>query len=132
MSTNTKHFLDEAGLKALWEKIKKQIADGDSSVESRIETVETKIVELDTKIENTVPSELVFNNIEYNAVDKKFEPDYDGQGPVRSSIIADALNRLSTEFNNNLKNNYYTKEESDEKFVEVDDELTETDINNLF
>lgn len=132
MSTNTKHFLDEAGLKALWEKIKKQITDGDSEAVGRIETIETKITELDTKIENTVPSELVFNNIEYNETDKKFESDYDGQGPVRSSIIADALNRLSTEFNNDLKNNYYTKEETDEKFIEVEDELTETDINKLF
>lgn len=132
MSTNTKRFLDEAGLVALWNKIKAHVAESNEGVNDNIQEISTQITRLEQKIENVVPGESVFNDVVFDEETKEFKAESDGQGPVRSSIIANALNTLSTEFNNTLKNDYYTKEEVDEKFLETDDTIDDSDIAKLF
>lgn len=132
MSTNTKRFLDEAGLMALWNKIKNHVADSNTVINNNIQEISTQITQLEQKIENVVPGESVFNDVTFDEETKEFKAESDGQGPVRSSIIANALNTLSTEFNNTLKNDYYTKEEVDDKFLETDDTIDEDDIVSLF
>jgi hypothetical protein len=136
MSTNTKRFLDEAGLMALWAKIKDHVKnhvdDSNEVINNNIQEISTQITRLEQKIENVVPGESVFNDVVFDEETKEFKAESDGQGPVRSSIIANALNTLSTEFNNTLKNDYYTKKEVDDKFLETDDTIDEDDIVSLF
>ena len=143
-----RQYLDVEGLDALWAKIKKadqENAENIQTVSNKVDNIETNFNDLSTTVLtnteniNKIQEKLEIispeSDVVYAEITKDLNGDYitsRGDRSAYSSTVVVALNDLKSSFESINISDYYTKNESDERFIISENFLTEEQILSIF